>query len=144
MLVATTRPELLPACVALVAHPDDERYAGLFGATVRTPLFGVAVPVLAHRLADPAKGTGIAMVCTFGDATDVTWWRDLRLDTRPVIGKDGRLLDGPLPWLTEPGRPGRLPGAGGPARCRPPGPGSPTCCAPPGNCAASPSRSCTR
>jgi valyl-tRNA synthetase len=102
VLVATTRPELLPACVALVAHPDDERYTGLFGATVRTPLFGATVPVLAHRLADPAKGTGIAMVCTFGDATDVTWWRDLRLETRPVIGKDGRLLDGPLPWLTDP------------------------------------------
>jgi len=102
LLVATTRPELLPACVALVAHPDDERYTGLFGATVRTPLFGVGVPVLAHRLADPAKGTGLAMVCTFGDATDVTWWRDLRLGTRPVIGKDGRLLDGPLPWLTSP------------------------------------------
>jgi valyl-tRNA synthetase len=102
VLVATTRPELLPACVALVAHPDDERYAGLFGRTVRTPLFGVSVPVLAHRLADPAKGTGIAMVCTFGDTTDVTWWRDLGLDTRPVIGKDGRLLDGPLPWLAAP------------------------------------------
>jgi valyl-tRNA synthetase len=102
VLVATTRPELLPACVALVAHPDDERYGALFGATVRTPLFGAAVPVLAHRLADPAKGTGIAMVCTFGDATDVTWWRDLRLDTRPVIGKDGRLLDGRLSWLTDP------------------------------------------
>jgi valyl-tRNA synthetase len=102
VLVATTRPELLPACVALVAHPDDERYAGLFGRMVRTPLFGVSVPVLAHRLADPAKGTGIAMVCTFGDTTDVTWWRDLGLDTRPVIGKDGRLLDGPLPWLAGP------------------------------------------
>jgi valyl-tRNA synthetase len=102
VLVATTRPELLPACVALVAHPDDERYTGLFGATVRTPLFRAAVPILAHRLADPAKGTGLAMVCTFGDATDVTWWRDLRLDTRPVIGKDGRLLDGPLPWLADP------------------------------------------
>jgi valyl-tRNA synthetase len=102
VLVATTRPELLPACVALVAHPDDERYAGLFGRTVRTPLFGVSVPVLAHRLADPAKGTGIAMVCTFGDTTDVTWWRDLGLATRPVIGKDGRLLDGPLPWLASP------------------------------------------
>jgi valyl-tRNA synthetase len=99
--VATTRPELLPACVALVAHPDDGRYAALFGRTVRTPLFGVSVPVLAHRLADPAKGTGIAMVCTFGDTTDVTWWRDLGLDTRAVIGRDGRLLDGPLPWLAE-------------------------------------------
>jgi valyl-tRNA synthetase len=102
VLVATTRPELLPACVALVAHPDDERYTGLLGRTVTTPLFGVPVPVLGHRLADPAKGTGLAMVCTFGDTTDVTWWRDLGLDTRPVIGKNGRLLDGPLPWLTSP------------------------------------------
>jgi valyl-tRNA synthetase len=92
VIVATTRPELLPACVALVAHPDDPRYAALFGTTATTPLFGVEVPVLAHRLADPDKGTGIAMVCTFGDTTDVTWWRDLHLDTRPVIGRDGRLL----------------------------------------------------
>ncbi len=92
VVVATTRPELLPACVALVAHPDDERYAALFGTKATTPLFGVPVPILAHRLADPEKGTGIAMVCTFGDTTDVTWWRDLRLDTRPMIGRDGRLL----------------------------------------------------
>jgi valyl-tRNA synthetase len=92
VVVATTRPELLPGCVALVAHPDDERYASLLGSTVTTPLFGVPVPVLAHRLADPAKGTGIAMVCTFGDMTDVTWWRDLQLGTRAVIGRDGRLL----------------------------------------------------
>jgi valyl-tRNA synthetase len=89
--VITTRPELLPACVALVAHPGDERYAGLIGTTVITPLFGVEVPVLAHHLADPAKGTGIAMVCTFGDSLDVTWWRDLRLPARPVLGRDGRL-----------------------------------------------------
>jgi valyl-tRNA synthetase len=102
VLVATTRPELLPACVALVAHPDDARYSALLGEAVRTPLFGVAVPVFGHRLADPGKGTGIAMVCTFGDTTDVTWWRELGLDTRPVIGKDGRLLGGPLPWLTDP------------------------------------------
>ncbi len=98
--VATTRPELLPACVALVAHPDDERYQGLFGATAVTPLFGANVPILAHRLADPAKGTGLVMVCTFGDMTDVTWWRDLQLDTRPVIGKDGRLLPDPPPAIT--------------------------------------------
>jgi valyl-tRNA synthetase len=102
VIVATTRPELLPACVALVAHPDDERYAGLFGSTAVTPLFGVAVPILAHRLADPAKGTGIAMVCTFGDTTDVTWWRDLRLDTRPVIGRDGRLLPDAPEGITDP------------------------------------------
>jgi valyl-tRNA synthetase len=99
LVVATTRPELLPGCVALVAHPDDERYAGLIGRMVRTPVFGVAVPVLAHRLAEPGKGTGIAMVCTFGDMTDVTWWRDLQLATRPVIGRDGRLLAEPPPGI---------------------------------------------
>jgi valyl-tRNA synthetase len=102
VIVATTRPELLPGCVALVAHPDDERYAGLFGSLARTPLFGVPVPILAHRLADPAKGTGIAMVCTFGDTTDVIWWRDLRLETRPVIGRDGRLLTAPPPGVAGP------------------------------------------
>ncbi|RJQ88239.1 valine--tRNA ligase [Amycolatopsis panacis] len=90
VLISTTRPELLPACVALVAHPDDERYRRLVGQTVRTPLFGAEVPVHAHHLADPEKGTGIAMVCTFGDTTDVTWWRALQLDTRPVLGRDGR------------------------------------------------------
>lgn len=95
VLIDTTRPELLPACVALVCHPDDERYAGLVGSSVRTPVFGVEVPVHAHPLADPAKGTGIAMVCTFGDLADVTWWRELRLDTRVVIGRDGRLLPEP-------------------------------------------------
>ena len=100
LLVATTRPELLPACVALVAHPDDERYAGLIGKVARTPLFGARVPVLAHRLADPAKGTGLAMVCTFGDLTDVTWWRELDLDTRPVLGRDGRILAGPPAEIT--------------------------------------------
>ncbi|GIJ23134.1 valine--tRNA ligase [Micromonospora lutea] len=95
VLIDTTRPELLPACVALVCHPDDERYADLVDTSVRTPVFGVEVPVRAHPLADPAKGTGIAMVCTFGDLTDVTWWRELALDTRVVIGRDGRLLPEP-------------------------------------------------
>ena len=98
--VITTRPELLPACVAVVAHPGDERYARLIGTTVTTPLFGVEVPVLAHHLADPAKGTGIAMVCTFGDSLDVTWWRDLRLPARPVMGRDGRLLASPPAAIT--------------------------------------------
>ncbi|MFD0857308.1 valine--tRNA ligase [Actinomadura adrarensis] len=93
--IETTRPELLPACVALVAHPDDERYKELFGGTVRTPLFGVEVPVVAHRLAEPDKGTGIAMICTFGDVTDVTWWRELQLPTRAIVGWDGRLLTTP-------------------------------------------------
>ena len=105
VVVATTRPELLSACVALVAHPGDQRYAKLFGSTATTPVFGVTVPILAHRLADPAKGTGLVMVCTFGDMTDVTWWRDLQLETRPVLGQDGRLLPDPPAGLTsEPGR----------------------------------------
>jgi valyl-tRNA synthetase len=91
--IETTRPELLAACVALVAHPDDERYQPLFGTTVTTPLFGVDVPVVAHALASPEKGSGIAMICTFGDVTDVVWWRELQLPTRAIIGRDGRILD---------------------------------------------------
>ncbi|HEX6449211.1 MAG TPA: valine--tRNA ligase [Trebonia sp.] len=100
--IATTRPELLPACVALVAHPDDERYKPLYGRNAVTPVFGVEVPILAHHLADPEKGTGIAMVCTFGDMTDVTWWRELQLATRPVIGWDGRFLAEPPSGLDGP------------------------------------------
>jgi len=94
--IETTRPELIPACVALVAHPDDERYKGLFGREVETPLFGARVPVKAHALADPDKGSGIAMICTFGDITDVTWWRELSLPVRAVIQHDGTLR--PVSW----------------------------------------------
>jgi len=94
--IETTRPELLAACVALVAHPDDERYQDLFGSTVTTPLFGVEVPILAHHLAQKDKGSGIAMICTFGDVTDVVWWRELDLPNRTIIGADGRILaEGP-------------------------------------------------
>jgi valyl-tRNA synthetase len=92
VVIQTTRPELLPACVALVAHPDDERYQHLFGTTVRSPLFDVEVPVLAHHLAQQDKGAGIAMICTFGDTTDVVWWRELQLPNRSVIGFDGRFI----------------------------------------------------
>ncbi|QYG91450.1 valine--tRNA ligase [Iamia sp. SCSIO 61187] len=100
IVISTTRPELLVSCVALVAHPDDERYQPLFDTTVRTPIFDVEVPVRAHPLADPEKGTGVAMICTFGDTTDVTWWRELDLPTRAVIGKDGRFAFEPPAWLT--------------------------------------------
>ncbi|HEV8397087.1 MAG TPA: valine--tRNA ligase [Vicinamibacterales bacterium] len=89
--IDTTRPELLPACVALVAHPDDARYQPLFDTVVMTPLFGVPVPVKAHPLADPEKGSGIAMICTFGDLTDVIWWRELALPVRAVIQTNGAL-----------------------------------------------------
>ncbi len=98
IVIETTRPELIPACVALVAHPDDERYSPRFDHEVTTPLFGVRVPVLAHPLADPEKGSGIAMICTFGDTTDVVWWRELRLPTRTAIGRDGRLLPESPDW----------------------------------------------
>ena len=94
--IETTRPELIPACVALVAHPDDERYKPLFGAEVLTPLFRVPVPVKPHGLADPEKGSGIAMICTFGDLTDVTWWRELSLPVRAVIQPTGTFR--PVTW----------------------------------------------
>ena len=91
-VVETTRPELIAACVGLVAHPDDARYQHLFGKVAHTPIFNVEVPVFAHPLAQPDKGSGIAMVCTFGDLTDVIWWRELNLATRPTIGRDGRFV----------------------------------------------------
>jgi len=91
--IDTTRPELLPACVAVVAHPDDERYQALFGQHAVTPLFGASVPIHPHELADPEKGTGLVMVCTFGDTTDVTWWRELQLPTRAIVQRDGRLRE---------------------------------------------------
>jgi valyl-tRNA synthetase len=97
--VETTRPELIPSVVALIAHPDDERYQALFGTTVTSPVFGVEIPVLAHSAAEPDKGAGIAMCCTFGDLTDVTWWRELQLPVRTVIGRDGRLHREAPAWL---------------------------------------------
>jgi valyl-tRNA synthetase len=95
-LIETTRPELIAACVALLAHPDDARQSGLVGKQAVTPLFGTRVPVLTHPLVDPEKGTGLVMVCTFGDLTDVVWWRELGLGVRSLLGVDGRLAD--VPW----------------------------------------------
>ncbi len=99
--IETTRPELVAACVALVAHPDDARYAARVGRTVHTPLFGVEVPVVTHRLADPDKGTGIAMICTFGDVTDVVWWRELDLPTRSIVTRSGRITETPPPGVPD-------------------------------------------
>ena len=97
--IETTRPELIPSVVALIAHPDDERYQDVFGTTVTSPVFGVEIPVLAHPAAEPDKGAGIAMCCTFGDLTDVMWWRELDLPVRTVVGRDGRLLRETPEWL---------------------------------------------
>ena len=98
-VIATTRPELLPACVGVAAHPEDERYRGLFGKRAITPLFRVPVPIFPSELVDREKGTGILMVCTFGDATDVQWWREQSLALRQVIGRDGTLA--PVEFGTE-------------------------------------------
>ena len=100
IFIETTRPELLAACAALVANPDDERYQPLFGKKVTSPLFGVEVEVKAHPLAKADKGSGIAMVCTFGDLTDVTWWRELQLPTRAIVGRDGRIIGETPEWIT--------------------------------------------
>ena len=97
--IETTRPELIAACVALIAHPDDQRYQGMFGTTVRSPIFDVELPVLAHRAAEPDKGAGIAMCCTFGDLTDVQWWRELQLPVRTIIGRDGRTAREAPAWI---------------------------------------------
>lgn len=100
IFIETTRPELLAACAALVANPDDERYKPLFGKKVTSPVFGVEVEVKAHPLAKADKGSGIAMVCTFGDLTDVTWWRELQLPTRAIVGRDGRIVGETPDWIT--------------------------------------------
>jgi valyl-tRNA synthetase len=94
--VMTTRPELLGACVAVVVHPEDERHGALVGSSAVTPGYWVRVPILASELADPKKGTGAVMVCTFGDMTDVVWWREFALPARTIVGRDGRML--PVDW----------------------------------------------
>lgn len=91
--IATTRPELLAACVAVFVHPDDDRYASYVGHTATTPLFQLPVPVLTDSHVDRQKGTGAVMCCTFGDVADVTWWRTYGLPLRIVLQPDGRLND---------------------------------------------------
>jgi valyl-tRNA synthetase len=91
--IATTRPELLPACVAIFVHPRDDRYQGLIGATAEVPIFGQHVPILADEHADPEKGTGIVMCCTFGDQTDVAWWHTHKLPLVEAIDKSGQMTE---------------------------------------------------
>ncbi|MFR0588556.1 valine--tRNA ligase [Bifidobacterium apri] len=100
--IETTRPELLAACGALIANPDDDRYKQYFGQYVYSPLFKVRVPILAHPAAEMDKGAGIAMCCTFGDVTDVEWWRDLKLPTRPIIQRNGRIIMSVPDWIEDP------------------------------------------
>ncbi|MBM31937.1 MAG: valine--tRNA ligase [Chloroflexi bacterium] len=91
--ISTTRPELLPACVGITAHPDDKRYKDFFGKKAVTPLFGVSVPIFASDLVDPEKGTGILMVCTFGDQVDVQWWKENNLQLRQLLDYYGRFKE---------------------------------------------------
>jgi len=103
-VISTTRPELLPACIAVVAHPDDERYKPFFGKHAITPLFKAKVPILPAEHADPEKGTGILMVCTFGDVNDVDWWKQSDLPLKQIVGRNGCLVDvewGEAPFVTE-------------------------------------------
>src|SRR6266480_2721839 len=89
--IGTTRPELLPACVAVFVHPNDKRYQGLVGQRITVPLLGFEVPILADMKADPEKGTGAVMCCTFGDVTDVEWWYKYNLPLKAIIGRDGNM-----------------------------------------------------
>ncbi len=91
LVISTTRPELLPACVGMFAHPDDERYSGLIGRKATVPLFGYEVPIYADDKADPEKGTGLVMCCTFGDTTDIAWWQEHGLDTRIAFDGEGHM-----------------------------------------------------
>jgi valyl-tRNA synthetase len=89
--IATTRPELLPACVAVFVHPEDQRYQNMIGQSLVVPLFGQRVPIIEDSRADPIKGTGVVMCCTFGDSTDVAWWYSHQLPLIEAIDKDGRM-----------------------------------------------------
>ncbi|MFB6354238.1 MAG: valine--tRNA ligase [Halobacteriales archaeon] len=89
--IATTRPELLPACVAVAVDPDDERFAGREGESFEVPLFGQSVELIADPAVDPEFGTGAVMICTFGDKQDVEWWAEYDLELRPALTEDGQL-----------------------------------------------------
>ena len=91
--IATSRPELLPACVAVAVNPEDERYQKYIGKTVRVPIFDYDVPVLSDPVVDANFGTGFVMICTFGDKQDVRWWMEHHLPLRQAIDRSGRLTD---------------------------------------------------
>ncbi|MCX6709704.1 MAG: valine--tRNA ligase, partial [Candidatus Woesearchaeota archaeon] len=89
--IATTRPELLPACVAVFVHPEDKRNAGLIGKKAKVPLFDYFVPIIGDSRADPEKGTGVVMCCTFGDQTDMEWWKAYSLPLKIAINRNGTM-----------------------------------------------------
>jgi valyl-tRNA synthetase len=89
--IATTRPEMIPACVAIFCHPEDKRYSNIIGQTVLTPIFQQEVKIIADNKVDMEKGTGLVMCCTFGDTTDVEWWKTHDLNTKMIINENGRM-----------------------------------------------------
>lgn len=91
LIIATTRPELIPACIAVFYHPDDERYQHLQGQMATTPIFGAQVPIIADSDVDPEKGTGLVMCCTFGDVQDVAWWRKHNLSVKDCVSIEGKM-----------------------------------------------------
>ncbi len=91
LLIATTRPEFLPACVAVFVHPQDDRYKHLIGKKAVVPLFNYEVPIMSDELVEKDFGTGVVMVCTFGDKTDVLWWKKHNLELKVILNKDGTL-----------------------------------------------------
>jgi valyl-tRNA synthetase len=97
LVVGTTRPELLSSCVAMFYHPSDKRYVHLKGKKAIVPIFGNEVPILEDELVDPEKGTGLVMCCTFGDKTDVHWWKTHGLEYKQSIGRDGKWVSGTGP-----------------------------------------------
>ena len=99
-VIATTRPELLAACGALMIHPQHPRAGELLARRAISPLYKVVLPIVADDKVDPEKGTGIVMCCTFGDVTDIQWWRAHKLPLRIIVDRDGR-LKGDLPIGTE-------------------------------------------
>ena len=93
LVISTTRPELIPGCVALYVNPNDDRYKDIVGKNAVVPLFDYEVPIKTSEDVDPEFGTGLMMCCTFGDSEDVQKWKIDKLDTRIVIGKDGKMTD---------------------------------------------------
>ncbi|MBT4921530.1 MAG: valine--tRNA ligase [Rickettsiales bacterium] len=93
LIIATTRPELIAACVALLCHPEDERYKDLIGKNAITALFNVKVPIIADSLVEMEKGTGLVMCCTFGDVTDIEWQKKHNLQIRSILNKKGLIKD---------------------------------------------------
>ncbi len=102
--VATTRPELLPACVAVLYHPDDQRFSHLAHTSLASPFFNTRVPCIADTDVQPDKGTGLVMCCTFGDQTDITWFERHNLPLKTVMDSKGVWLDhtGPMAGLRAP------------------------------------------